>query len=377
MTNTFSNPEKLKRYLEKEAHDLGFELCRITTPDAIPDAPKHLARYLEEGRHASMTWMNDTFERRSNPRALWPDTCSIIMLGMNYGPDHDPLAVHGHTEKGAISVYAQNRDYHDVIKGKLKILAGKLAARSRCEVKVFVDTAPVMEKPLAQAAGMGWQGKHSNLVSPELGSWFFIGSIFTTAQLPSDKTEPDHCGSCRACLDACPTDAFPSPYQVDARRCISWLTIENKGPIPREFRKALGNRIYGCDDCLAVCPWNKFARLASEAKLVAREDLKAPSLAKLSQLDDAAFRAFFSANPVKRIGRDRFMRNVLVAIGNSSQANLVDCILPHLEDINPLVRGAAIWALSQLDRAKALELAKSARAGEKDASVLEEWRQVS
>jgi epoxyqueuosine reductase len=376
LTNTITSLEKLKTWLVGEALALGFDLCRITGPDVIADAPKRLANYINEGRHGSMAWMEETIERRSSPRALWSDANSIIMLGMNYGPEHDPLAVHHHPENGAISVYAQNRDYHDVMKGKLKTLAGKLASRGQCDVKVFVDTAPVMEKPLAQAAGMGWQGKHSNLVSPELGSWFFIGSIFTTAKLPLDEKQKDHCGSCRACLDACPTNAFSAPYQVDARRCISYLTIENKGPIPREFRKAMGNRIYGCDDCLTVCPWNKYAKSASEAKLVARDDLIAPALAELSKLDDADFRKLFSANPVKRIGRDRFMRNVLIALGNSGDSDLTNSITPHLEDGNPLVRGAAIWALSQLDRAKTLELAKKALTVEKDASVLQEWRMV-
>ncbi len=269
-----------------------------------------------------MAWIAETLERRSEPAALWPEVRSIVVLAMNYGPEHDPRVLQARRDRGAISVYAQNRDYHEVMKGRLKEIAGKIVARAGGDVKVFVDTAPVMEKPLAEAAGLGWQGKHTNLVSREHGSWLFLGTIFTTAELVPDTAEDDHCGSCRACLDACPTDAFPAPYRLDARRCISYLTIENKGPIPHEFRETIGNRIYGCDDCLAACPWNKFARAASEAKLVARDDLREPPLAELLQLDDAAFRAFFSGSPIKRIGRDRFVRNVLIAAGNSGDASL-------------------------------------------------------
>ena len=270
------------------------------------------------------------------------------MLGMNYGPAHDPLAVLNQRSSGAISVYAQNRDYHDVVKGRLKLVAGKLSARIGADVKVFVDTAPVMEKPLAEAAGLGWQGKHTNLVSREFGSWLFLGSIFTTAELQPDEAEPDRCGSCRACLDICPTAAFPAPYQLDARRCISYLTIEHKEPIPYEFRAAIGNRIYGCDDCLAVCPWNKFARSASEAKLAGRPDLRAPELARLLELDDAGFRQMFSGSPVKRIGRDRFVRNVLIAAGNSGDRHLAKECVRLVGDGSSLVRGAAIWACARL-----------------------------
>ncbi len=360
----------------REAAALGFDACRITGPKSIPDAPQQLAAYIEKDHHGTMTWMAETFERRSNPVALWQQTRSIIMLAMNYTPVHDPVRVLAQKEKGAISVYAQNRDYHDVVKGKLKILASKLASRAACDVKVFVDTAPVMEKPLAEAAGIGWQGKHTNLVSQQLGSWFFLGSIFTSAELPLDVAEDNHCGSCQACIDACPTSAFPAPMQIDARRCISYLTIENKGPVPVEFRKLIGNRIYGCDDCLAACPWNKFASAASEAKLIARDDLIAPDLRHLVGLDEAAFRKFFSANPVKRIGRDRFMRNVLIAIGNSEQPEFADCILPLLEDASPLVRGAAVWALMQLDADAAHTLAISAITTETDAVVLAEWKMV-
>ena len=277
-----------------------------------------------------------------------PDVRSVIMLGVNYGPDQNPLAILEQRTRGAISVYAQGDDYHDLIKKRLKALARWLVAASGAEVKVFVDTAAVMEKPLAQAAGLGWQGKHTNLVSREFGSWLFLGAIFTTLELPRDDADIDHCGSCQACLDICPTSAFPAPYKLDARRCISYLTIENKGPIPHEFRKAIGNRIYGCDDCLAVCPWNKFAQAGRETKLAAREELRAPALAELARLDDAAFRALFTKSPVKRIGRDRFVRNVLIAIGNSGDAALAVEAERLLDDASPLVRGAAAWALSQL-----------------------------
>ena len=300
------------------------------------------------------------------------------MLGVNYAPDEDPLAILQQRTRGAISVYAQGHDYHDVIKKRLKALARWLVATAPCEVKVFVDTAAVMEKPLAEAASLGWQGKHTNLVSRELGSWLFLGAIFTTLDLPRDDAEIDHCGSCRACLDICPTAAFPAPYKLDARRCISYLTIENKGPIPQEFRKALGNRIYGCDDCLAACPWNKFARAGREAKLAARDELRAPALAELARLDDAAFRALFTKSPVKRIGRDRFVRNVLIAIGNSDDAALADEALRLLDDANPLVRGAAVWALSQLLPREAFAAVRaSAISGEHDESVREEWQAAS
>ena len=259
-----SDPARLRQFIDREARNVGFDAVRVTTPDAIPQAGKRLGSAVAAGHHGSMAWMAETAARRGDPRALWPEARSVIMLAMNYGPDSDPLELLERRDRAAISVYARNRDYHDVIKGRLKELAGKFAARSGADVKIFVDTAPVMEKPLAAAAGIGWQGRHTNLVSREFGSWLFLGSIFTTAELPADLAETDHCGSCRACLDACPTDAFPAPYRLDARRCISYLTIENKGPIPHEFREAIGNRIYGCDDCLAVCPWNKFAQAASE-----------------------------------------------------------------------------------------------------------------
>ena len=376
MSKNTTSPSKLKTYITGEALALGFELCRITKPNTIPDAPLRLQQYLAQSHHGSMSWMAETAERRANPNELWPEVCSIIVLAMNYAPNHDPMAIIKETNKGAISVYAQNRDYHEIIKGKLKTLAGKFASRSNSDVKVFVDTAPVMEKPLAEAAGIGWQGKHTNLVSRDLGSWFFLGSIFTTADIATDEKETDHCGSCTSCLGACPTNAFPAPLQLDARRCISYLTIENKGPIPIEFRKNMGNRIFGCDDCLAACPWNKFAQSANEQKLISREEFRTPSLKYLSGLDDRSFRKFFSANPIKRIGRDRFIRNVMIALGNSKDQTMCDYVLPHLNDLNPLVRGAAIWALSQLDADKAYELANLAKDHETDESVLKEWTQV-
>lgn len=366
--------ERLKRFLIEEAKAVGFDAVAFTTPDAIPQAPTRLRQYIADGHHADMAWMEETEERRANPSVLWPEVRSIMMLAMNYGPDHNPLAVLDQKDRAAISVYAQNRDYHDIIKGKLKHVASRFAARAGQDVKVFVDTAPVMEKPLAEAAGLGWQGKHTNLVSRELGSWLFLGSIFTTAEIPPDTPDRDHCGSCRACLDACPTNAFPAPYRIDAGRCVSYLTIENKGPIPLEFRKSLGNRIYGCDDCLSVCPWNKFAQVASEMKLKARDDLKAPRLAELLTLDDPAFRTLFSGSPVKRIGRDRFIRNVLIATGNSGDKTLLPKVEPLLEDVAPVVRGAAIWALKQLaDDDQVARLQKRLASMERDATVRAEW----
>jgi epoxyqueuosine reductase len=367
-------PADLKAALSDEAHTLGFDCLGITDPAAIGDAGNHFHSFIETGGHGDMDWLGARPERRADPRVLWPEVRSIIMLGVNYGPDEDPLAILQQRSRGAISVYAQGDDYHDLIKKRLKALARWLVARSGGEVKVFVDTAAVMEKPLAQAAGLGWQGKHTNLVSREFGSWLFLGAIFTTLDLPREEADTDHCGSCRACLDVCPTNAFPAPYKLDARRCISYLTIESKGPIPREFRKAIGNRIYGCDDCLAVCPWNKFAQTGREIKLAARENLRAPALADLARLDDAAFRALFAKSPVKRTGRDRFIRNVLIAIGNSEDASLVDAAKRLLGDESPLVRGAAVWALSQLVRPEEFELLAAAESGrETDECVRTEW----
>ncbi|BCG91906.1 tRNA epoxyqueuosine(34) reductase QueG [Mesorhizobium sp. 131-2-1] len=374
MRTSISKTETLRALIEREARRAGFDAVAVTRPDAIPLAPARLAEFVADGFHGSMGWIAETIERRAEPSALWPDVRSIIVLAMNYGPDHDPRALQARRDRGAISVYAQNRDYHEIMKGRLKEIAGKIVARAGGDVKVFVDTAPVMEKPLAEAAGLGWQGKHTNLVSRAHGSWLFLGTIFTTAELEPDTAEEDHCGSCRACLDACPTDAFPAPYRLDARRCISYLTIENKGPIPSEFRDKIGNRIYGCDDCLAACPWNKFARAASEAKLAARDDLREPPLAELLALDDAAFRSFFSGSPIKRIGRDRFIRNVLIAAGNSDDASLVRAVHGLLGDASPLVRGAAVWALSRLvPDAEFARRAAIALATEDDATVRDEW----
>lgn len=365
----------LRQLIEREAKRAGFAAVAVTRPNAIPLAPARLAQFVDEGLHGSMGWIAETLERRSEPSVLWPDVRSIIVLAMNYGPDSDPRDLLSHKDRAAISVYARNRDYHDVMKGRLKEIAGKIVARAGGDVKVFVDTAPVMEKPLAEAAGLGWQGKHTNLVSREFGSWLFLGTIFTTAELEPDAAEVDHCGSCRACLDACPTDAFPAPYRLDARRCISYLTIENKGPIPLEFRPKIGNRIYGCDDCLAACPWNKFAQAASEQKLAARDDLREPRLAELLALDDATFRAFFSGSPVKRIGRDRFIRNVLIASGNSADATLIEPCRALLADPSPLVRGAAIWALSRLVPGETFSaLAQQALKTETEDDVIAEWQ---
>lgn len=321
-----------------------------------------------------MAWLAETAARRSDPLALWPDVRTIILLAVNYGPDTDPLETLAKRDLASISVYARNRDYHDLIKGRLKQLAGQLVARAGGDVKVFVDTAPVMEKPLAQAAGLGWQGKHTNLVSRDFGSWIFLGSIFTTLKLPADGAERDHCGTCRACLDICPTNAFPSPYRIDARRCISYLTIEHKAPIPRSLRVAMGNRIYGCDDCLAVCPWNKFAQTTREAKLAARADLIAPKLSDFLEMDDAAFRSHFAGSPIKRIGRDRFLRNVLIAAGNAGNTELIPMVVKLLADPSSLVRGAAVWALSYLaDKSELSRLCGQQTAVETDPSVLEEW----
>lgn len=352
---------------------------RITTPDAVPELRERLRAWLAAGHHAGMDWMADTAERRSGPLALWAGARSVVVLGLNYGPDEDPLAALARRDRGSISVYARGRDYHEIVKGKLKELAGLLARQGGsegkpCQVKVFVDTAPLMEKPLAQAAGLGWQGKHTVLISRDLGNWLFLGLILTDAELPPDAPGTDHCGSCRACLDVCPTAAFPAPYQLDARRCISYLTIEHSGPIPRELRPMMGNRVFGCDDCLAVCPWNKFAQVGREAKLAAREELNAPHLADLARLDDAAFRTLFAASPIKRTGRVRFARNVLVAIGNSGDASLAQEALRLMADPSPLVRGAAVWAASRLQAPEAFAAAAEVHLGlETDVDVREEW----
>ena len=342
----------------------------VTRPNAAPEAKARLEQFLAEGLHGDMDWMQATVERRGAPAALWADVRSVVMLGMNYGPDENPLAVLAHKDRAAISSYAKGDDYHDLIKARLKQLARWLVDSAGGDVKVFVDTAAVMEKPLAASAGLGWQGKHTNLVSRQYGSWLFLGSIFTTLDLPADAADKDSCGTCRACLDICPTAAFPAPYRLDARRCISYLTIEHKGPIPRELRPLMGNRIYGCDDCLAVCPWNKFAVAGRETKLAARDALRAPKLAELVRLDDAQFRALFARTAVKRTGRDRFVRNVLIAIGNSGDPSLTSEAERLLDDASPLVRGAAVWALSRLlPREKLAGLKKP----DGNSSVNEEW----
>ena len=347
---TSTSDADLKARLVAEAEAIGFDLCRICRPDAVPHVPADLAGFLDHGYHGQMGWLEERSHWRGDPAALWPEARSVIVLGESYTPEHDPTAVHGRADRGAISVYAQNKDYHDLVKKRLKRLARWLIAETgdATQVKVFVDTAPVPEKPLGQAAGLGWQGKHTNLVSRDLGSWFFIGSVFTTVELDPDPAEIDHCGSCRACLDACPTNAFPAPHKIDARRCISYLTIEHHGPVDPALRPLLGNRIYGCDDCLAACPWNKFAVEAREMRYHARADLVAPKLAELVALDDAGFRAFFSGSPIKRIGRNRFVRNVLYAIGNSADAAFLAQVRDLKADPDETVADAAAWAEERL-----------------------------
>ncbi|MCV2892584.1 tRNA epoxyqueuosine(34) reductase QueG [Lentibacter sp. XHP0401] len=337
--------------LRAQAKAEGFDACRICAPDAVPHVPPRLEAFLEKGYHGQMDWLAERTHWRSNPAALWPEARSVIMLAVSYTPETDPLVALERKETGTVSVYAQNKDYHDLVKKALKRLARWLIAESGGEVKVFVDTAPVPEKALGEAAGLGWQGKHTNLVSRELGNWFFIGSVFTTLDLPKDEPEQDNCGSCRKCLDICPTAAFPAPYQLDARRCISYLTIEHHGPVDEGLRPMLGNRIYGCDDCLAVCPWNKFAVEAREMRLKPREDLQSPPLAELAMLDDTAFREKFSGSPVKRIGRNRFVRNVLYAVGNSENAGLLATAKSLLNDEDETVRDAAEWACKRLKSA--------------------------
>jgi epoxyqueuosine reductase len=364
-------------FLKETARSIGFDSVRIARADEAWAAGERLEAFVAEGRHGQMAWMETTLERRKAPTAMWAGAKSAIVVALNYGPGLDPMEMLAEQSLGNISVYARGRDYHDVLKSRLKQLARAFVTEAGAEVKVFVDTAPLMEKPLAEKAGMGWQGKHTNLVSRELGSWFFLGVMLTDAVLEPDAPDGDHCGSCRACLDICPTQAFPAPYQLDARRCISYLTIEHAGPIPREFRAAMGNRIYGCDDCLAVCPWNKFAEAASEAALHARAELKAPGLDELAALDDAAFRDVFSGSPIKRSGRVRFVRNVCVAIGNSGDANLVPVLLERLDDAAPEVRGAAVWALSRLDPDRFRTEKAMRRDHEADSDVLAEWNEAA
>jgi len=365
----------LKDLIRAEARAAGFDVARITTPAALDARSGHrLAEFLKAGRHGDMEWMASTSARRRHPKEMWPAARSIVMLGMNYAPAADPLAVLGKPDRGAISCYAQGRDYHDVVRAGLKRVAGSLARASGADVKIFVDTAPLMEKPLAAAAGLGWQGKHTNLVSRRFGSWLFLGAILTTAQLQPDTPEVDHCGTCRRCLDVCPTQAFPAPYQLDARRCIAYLTIEHKGHIPAEFRKPIGNRVFGCDDCLAVCPWNKFAETARHAKLQALPANHAPPLIELLGLDEAGFRRRFAGTPIKRTGRDRVVRNALIAAGNSGDAGLLPAVERLLGDASALVRAMAVWALKRLaapDHAGRLQAQHLP--GESDLHVRTEW----
>lgn len=370
--------DDLKERLKDRAREIGFDAVGIA-PASLPELTTgRLEAFIAFGRHGDMEWMADKADRRRSPQALWPGARSAIVVGTNYGPGFDPMARLEERRTGVISVYALGRDYHDVMKGKLKELAGCVAREAAAEVKVFVDTAPVMEKPIAERAGLGWQGKHTNLVSRDFGSWLFLGVILTSAELKPDGAEADRCGSCRACLDVCPTNAFPKPYQLDARRCISYLTIEHRGHIPREFRSAIGNRVYGCDDCLAVCPWNKFARLGREAKLAAREELVAPSLEGLAALDDAGFRDLFRGSPIKRTGRDRFVRNVLIAIGNSAEPDLIPAARSLLDDGSPLVRAMAVWALSRLEGPESFAaLKEQCLPGETDPAVRQEWLEAA
>jgi epoxyqueuosine reductase len=356
--------------IRSKALELGFDAVGFAKAELAPEARDNLRGFLAEGLHGEMGWMQEKADRRADPRTLWPEARTVVVLGLNYGPEQNPLE---EENDARISVYARHRDYHDVLKKRLKALARWIHETHKTEVKVFVDTAPVMEKPLAQAGGIGWQGKHTNLVSRGLGSWLFLGEVFLALDLPADEAEGDHCGECRRCLDACPTRAFTAPYRIDARRCISYLTIEHKGPMPRELRPLIGNRIYGCDDCLAVCPWNKFARAAALPELRQRADLAAPDLAALTALDDGEFRRRFSGSPIKRIGRDRFLRNVLIAIGNSGDAALIPAAERLLADANPIVRGAAVWALSRLLEPAGFAVLRIAAAGETDPAVIEEW----
>jgi epoxyqueuosine reductase len=363
----------LRAEIRGRALQEGFDVARFAAANATPQSGERLAEFLAQERHGSMEWMRQNADRRADPKTLWPEAKTAIMLGVNYGPRGDRFDKPIPADRAAISVYAQGDDYHDTIKGMLKRFGHFIADKYAADVKVFVDTAPVMEKPLAQASGIGWQGKHTNLVSRLYGSWLFLGSVFTTLELSPDEAEVDHCGGCHRCLDVCPTDAFPAPYELDARRCISYLTIEHKGHIPVEFREPIGNRIYGCDDCLAVCPWNKFASLARDIRLRARAELVQPKLSELAKLTDAEFREIFRGSPVKRIGRDRFVRNVLIAIGNAGDEKLVPNVEELLRDPSPLVRAMAVWALHRLAPEHARATAALHLQSETDEAVRAEW----
>lgn len=368
-----SKPDR-KRTITEFAKEIGFSSVGFAAATMPEVNQRGFEAFLEAGYQGDMEWMEARKEQRTSPTGLWSDCRSVISLGMNYGPASDPLAKLALTDQANVSVYAQDRDYHDLVKKRLKQIARWMVAEYGGDLKVFVDTAPVLEKPLAQSAGIGWQGKHTNLVSRDYGSWLFLGEIYTTLELEPDEAENDHCGGCRRCLEICPTNAFPKPYQLDARRCISYLTIENKGPIPLEFRKAIGNRVYGCDDCLAVCPWNKFAKQTEEPTFLPREALIEPKLAELLVLNDTTFRALFSGSPIKRIGVDRFLRNILIAAGNSGSVDLVEPVVAHLKNNSSLVRGAAVWALSQLLCSEEFNSYREINtASETDGDVLNEW----
>jgi epoxyqueuosine reductase len=367
-----------KSAIREQALALGFDAVGFAAASLGVDARAHLSEYLARGYQGDMGWLAARAGERAEPCTLWAEAKTVVVLGLNYGPSEDPLAVLGEPERGAISVYARGRDYHDIVKSRLKALARFIAERWKCELKVFVDTAPVMEKPLAERGGIGWQGKHTNLVSRALGSWLFLGEIYLALELEADQREADHCGECRRCLDVCPTRAFPAPYQLDARRCISYLTIEHKGHIDAELRPLMGNRIYGCDDCLAVCPWNKFARPTREPGFAAKPGLASPPLHALASLDETAFRVLFSGSPVKRIGRDRFVRNVLIAIGNSGERGLLETVRPLLGDASPLVRAMAAWAWLRLAPASERERARAARLpAETEPAVRAEWERAA
>jgi epoxyqueuosine reductase len=370
-------PADPKSAIRERALALGFDAVGFAAAALGEDARANLADYLRAGYHGDMGWLAARADERGGPTALWPEARSVVVLGMNYGPSGNPLDALTHADKGAISVCARGRDYHDVVKSRLRTLARFIADTWRCELKLFVDTAPVMEKPLAERGGIGWQGKHTNLVSRALGSWLFLGEIYLALDLAPDPPESDHCGECRRCLDVCPTNAFPAPYRLDARRCISYLTIEHKGHIETELRPLMGNRIYGCDDCLAVCPWNKFAQTTREPGLTARAELVGPGLAELAALDDREFRALFSGSAIKRIGRDRFVRNVLIAIANSGERDLLPAVRPRLGDPSPLVRAMAVWALQRLADPAEQMAARAARLPtESDTAVCAEWARV-
>ncbi len=370
--NSAPDRDELRRIAAEE----GFDTVGFASADFGELPGRRLDEFIAAGRHGDMDWIVEKAHWRRHPQALWPEARSVIVLGLNYGPEENPAAHSTADDRGVISVYAQGRDYHDVMKKKLKSMARRIVRDYGGDVKVFVDTAPVMEKPLAAAAGLGWQGKHTNLVSREFGSWLFLGSIYTTHELPPDAPGYGGCGSCSACLDICPTAAFPAPYQLDARRCISYLTIETRAHIPREMRPLIGNRIYGCDDCLAVCPWNKYAKKAAEISLAPRPELRAPELRALAGLDDPSFRELFSRSPVKRLGRNRFVRNVLIAIGNSGRPDYLSCVAPLLEDASPIVRVAAVWALGRIvDASLYQQFRGKLLDGERDRDVREEWDQ--